>query len=140
MGNFSEQVWGYSPKRRHTRPLGDGPDRAFVVQRREEHQQAATPEHMHADLSWLLDATPIPEELDRSLAPSRRWPASLRIEYMIAVYVAAGWQVILATVIQQPGSQTLPASDSTSPPRAPYAMGLAWLKGPADADPGSMAG
>lgn len=49
-----------------------------------------TPEYMRAQLSSLLDGTPVPEELHRSFSPSWRWPASLRVEYMIAVYIAAG--------------------------------------------------
>jgi len=59
------------------------------VERNNSRQRS--PEHMRAGLSWLLDGTPIPEELHRSWAPSWRWPASPRIEYMIAVRITAGW-------------------------------------------------
>ena len=52
--------------------------------------QPPFPEYMRAGLSWLLDGTPIPEDLHRSLAPSWRWPASPRVEYMIAIRIAAG--------------------------------------------------
>jgi hypothetical protein len=34
---------------------------------------------------------PIPEELHRSHAPSWSWPANQRVEYMIALYITAGW-------------------------------------------------
>jgi hypothetical protein len=46
---------------------------------------------MRARLSQVLDGVPVSEELHRSRAPSWRWPASLRIEYMIALYITAGW-------------------------------------------------
>jgi hypothetical protein len=46
--------------------------------------------YMRAQLSWLLDGTQVPEELHRSRFPSWRWPASPRIEYMIALYISAG--------------------------------------------------
>lgn len=49
-----------------------------------------SPEYMRADLSRLLDGTPIPEEIYRRRFPSWRWPASPRHEYMIALYIAAG--------------------------------------------------
>jgi hypothetical protein len=52
--------------------------------------EPATPELMRAWLTRLLDGTPIPEELNRSASPSWRWPANLRIEYMIALYIAVG--------------------------------------------------
>jgi hypothetical protein len=44
-----------------------------------------------AKLSQALDGAPVPEELHRSRAPSWRWPASQRVEYMIALYITAGW-------------------------------------------------
>lgn len=50
-----------------------------------------SPQYMSAQLSQALDGVPVPEELHRSRAPSRRWPASLRVEYMIALYIKAGW-------------------------------------------------
>jgi hypothetical protein len=46
---------------------------------------------MRARLSQTLDGVPVPEELHRSRAPSWRWPASLRVECMIALYITAGW-------------------------------------------------
>jgi hypothetical protein len=47
-----------------------------------------SPEYMRAQLTQLLDGTPIPEELYRN---SRwPWPASPRIEYMIALQIEAG--------------------------------------------------
>jgi HNH endonuclease len=49
-----------------------------------------SPELMRAQLRRLLDGTPIPEALHRSASPSWHWPASPRIEYMIALYIAAG--------------------------------------------------
>jgi len=52
--------------------------------------EPASPIYMRAQLSWLLDGTPVPEELHRSCFPSWRWPASPRIEYMIALYISAG--------------------------------------------------
>lgn len=52
--------------------------------------EVASSEYMRAQLSRLLDRTPVPEELHRSRFPSRRWPASPRIEYMIALYITAG--------------------------------------------------
>jgi hypothetical protein len=33
----------------------------------------------------------VPEELHRSRLPSWRWPASQRVEYMIALRITAGW-------------------------------------------------
>lgn len=49
-----------------------------------------SPELMRAQLTRLLDGTPLPEALHRSASPSWRWPASPRIEYMIALYIEAG--------------------------------------------------
>jgi hypothetical protein len=46
---------------------------------------------MRAQLSQVLDGLPVPEELHRSRFPSWRWPASQRVEYMIALRIAAGW-------------------------------------------------
>jgi hypothetical protein len=48
------------------------------------------PECMRAQLSRLLDGTPVPEEIHRRQFPSWRWPASRHIERMIALYIAAG--------------------------------------------------
>ena len=45
---------------------------------------------MRSKLSLLLDGQPIPEELYRSASPRRRWPASPRSEYMIALRIAVG--------------------------------------------------
>ena len=50
-----------------------------------------SPQYMRAQLSQALDGVPGPEELHRSRAPSWRWPASQRVEYMIALYITAGW-------------------------------------------------
>jgi hypothetical protein len=50
-----------------------------------------SPKYMRARLSQVLDGVPVPEELHRSRAPSWRWPASRRVEYMIALYITAGW-------------------------------------------------
>jgi hypothetical protein len=47
------------------------------------------PEYMRARLSYLLDGSPVPEELHRSRFPSWQWPASPWIEYMIALYITA---------------------------------------------------
>ena len=46
---------------------------------------------MRARLSQVLEGTPVPEELHRGWSPSRAWPASPRIEFMIALYITAGW-------------------------------------------------
>jgi hypothetical protein len=48
------------------------------------------PAVMRAQLSRLMDGTPVPEEVHRSQHPSWRWPAKPRIEYMIALYITAG--------------------------------------------------
>jgi hypothetical protein len=61
-----------------------------------------TPEYMRAQLSWLLDGTPVPEELHRSFSPSRRWPASLRVEYMIAIYCPSRHNARLAGMLDRP--------------------------------------
>ncbi len=53
--------------------------------------RARSPQYMRARLSQVLDGVPVPEELQRSRAASWRWPASLRVEYMIALYITAGW-------------------------------------------------
>jgi hypothetical protein len=53
--------------------------------------KARSPQYMRARLAQVLDGVPVPEELHRSRAPSWRWPASLRVEYMIALYITAGW-------------------------------------------------
>jgi hypothetical protein len=50
-----------------------------------------SPEYMRALLSQVLHGTPVPEELHRSRSPSWAWPASPRIEFMIALYITAGW-------------------------------------------------
>jgi hypothetical protein len=57
-----------------------------------ERNSGGTPDpaYMRARLSRLLDGSPIPEELHRAQFPSWQWPASPRIEYMIALYIAAG--------------------------------------------------
>jgi hypothetical protein len=52
--------------------------------------EPASPEYMRAQLSLLLDGTPVPEELHRSRFPSWKWPASPRHEYMIALHIASG--------------------------------------------------
>ena len=52
--------------------------------------EPSPPECMRAQLSRLLDGTPVPEEIHRRQFPSWRWPASRRIETMIALYIAAG--------------------------------------------------
>ena len=49
-----------------------------------------SPQHMRARLSQVLDGVPIPEDLHRSRAPSWHWPASPRIEYIIALHIMAG--------------------------------------------------
>jgi hypothetical protein len=49
-----------------------------------------SPEYMRAQLSRILDGVPVPEEIHRSRHPSWRWPASPRMEYMIALHIAAG--------------------------------------------------
>jgi hypothetical protein len=48
------------------------------------------PEYVRADLSSLLDGTPVPEELHRSCFASWAYPAARRVEFMIALYIAAG--------------------------------------------------
>jgi hypothetical protein len=50
-----------------------------------------SPKYMRAHLSELLDGTPVPEELHRSLFPSWRWPAKPLVEQMIALSITAGW-------------------------------------------------
>jgi 5-methylcytosine-specific restriction endonuclease McrA len=78
--------------------------------------EPSSPEYMRAKLSRLLDGTPVPEELHRSQFPSWRWPASPRIEYMIALYIAAG-QVAAdpATETGRRGRETSPAGSATTP-------------------------
>jgi hypothetical protein len=49
-----------------------------------------SPEYMRAQLSRILDGVPVPEEIHRSRFPSWRWPASPRMEYMVALHIAAG--------------------------------------------------
>jgi 5-methylcytosine-specific restriction endonuclease McrA len=51
---------------------------------------APDPEYMRAALTRILDGTPVPEELHRGQHSSWAWPARPRIEYMIALYIAAG--------------------------------------------------
>lgn len=51
---------------------------------------APDPEYMRAALARLLDGTPVPEELHRRQCSSWAWPARPRVEYMIALYIAAG--------------------------------------------------
>ena len=48
------------------------------------------PEYVRARLSRLLDGTPVPEELRRSCFASWAYPAPRRIEFMIALNIAAG--------------------------------------------------
>src|SRR5258708_17941200 len=50
-----------------------------------------SPQYMRARLSQVLEGTPVPAELDRGWSPSWAWPASPRIEFMIALYITAGW-------------------------------------------------
>lgn len=45
---------------------------------------------MRAALTRLLDGTPVPEELHRRQHSSWTWPGRPRIEYMIALKIAAG--------------------------------------------------
>lgn len=54
-------------------------------------RRSPSPQYIRARLSQVLDGVPVPEEWRRSRAPSWRWPASLRVEYMIALYISAGW-------------------------------------------------
>jgi hypothetical protein len=51
---------------------------------------APDPEYIRAALARLLDGTPVPEELHRRRYSPWTWPARPRIEYMIALYIAAG--------------------------------------------------
>jgi 5-methylcytosine-specific restriction endonuclease McrA len=51
---------------------------------------APDPEYMRAALARLLDGTPVPEELHRRQYTSWTWPARPRIEYVIALKIAAG--------------------------------------------------
>jgi hypothetical protein len=84
------------------------------------------------------DGTPVPEELHRSRSPSWRWSASPRVEYMIAVYIAADRVAAdprygnpatrLADTARQRSAATPCDPGSTGPTRS------------ADADPGSMPG
>jgi hypothetical protein len=49
-----------------------------------------SPEYLRAQLSRLLDGTPVPEELYRDARPPWQWPASPRVEYSIALSISAG--------------------------------------------------
>jgi hypothetical protein len=50
-----------------------------------------SPQYMRDRLSQVLDGAPVPEQLHRSRALSWHWPASPRVEYIIALYITAGW-------------------------------------------------
>jgi hypothetical protein len=48
------------------------------------------PEYVRAVLGQLLDGTPVAEDVHRACFPSWAYPASQRVESMIALYIAAG--------------------------------------------------
>ncbi len=48
------------------------------------------PEYMRAVLANLIDGTPVSEEIHRSCFASWAYPSTRQVEYMIALYIAAG--------------------------------------------------
>jgi hypothetical protein len=48
------------------------------------------PEYVRAVLANLIDGTPVPEVIHRGCFPSWAYPASRRVEFMIALSIAAG--------------------------------------------------
>lgn len=48
------------------------------------------PEYARAVLDRLLDGTPVPEGVYRACSPTWAYPASRRVEFVIALYIAAG--------------------------------------------------
>jgi 5-methylcytosine-specific restriction endonuclease McrA len=85
-----------------------------------------SPEYMRAKLSRLVDGTPVPEELHRSQFPSWRWPASPHIEYMIALYIAAG-QVAADPRYGDPAARAADAARLVGDDA--WSRGLDWLAG-----------
>jgi hypothetical protein len=87
------------------------------------------PDYMRAQLTRLLDGTPIPEALVRSSRPSWQWPASLRIEYMIALYIDAG-RISADPRYGQPSTRLTEAADRRSPTNADALIrsGREWIE------------
>jgi hypothetical protein len=75
------------------------------------------PEYTRAQLSQLLNGTPVPEEIHRSQYPSWQWPARPRIDYIIALEIATG------QVAADPATET-PPRDCQTPPPAGFVVGL----------------
>jgi hypothetical protein len=86
------------------------------------------PAYMRARLSHLLDGSPIPEELHRAQFPSWQWPAIPRIEYMIALYIAAG-RVTADPRYGDPATRLVSAARQLSDEHAEDTMrrGLEWI-------------
>jgi HNH endonuclease len=86
------------------------------------------PEDMRAKLTRLLDGTPVPEEVHRSQSPSWKWPAAPRIEYVIALYIAAG-RVVAEPRYGDPATRLANAARMLSAdPDASIRRGLAWMQ------------